>query len=48
VTVGEDGQLVRPSHVGKVVKKGGGLGWEVVSTTPGEETRPEPDPACNA
>src|SRR5215207_5988376 len=38
VTVGEDGQLVRPSHVGKVVKKGGGLGWEVVSTTPGEET----------
>src|SRR5829696_3041646 len=48
VTVGEDGQLVRPSHVGKVVKKGGGLGWEVVSTTPGEETRPEPDPACKA
>ena len=48
VTVGEDGQLVRPSHVGKVVKKGSGLGWEIVSTTPGEETRPEPDPACSA
>ena len=48
VTVDEDGQLVRPSHVGKVVKKGSGLGWEIVSTTPGEETRPEPDPACSA
>jgi ABC-type branched-subunit amino acid transport system substrate-binding protein len=46
VKVDSDGQLVRPSHIGQVVKKGSGLGWKVVSTTPGDKTHPEPDPAC--
>jgi len=46
VTVGTDGQLVRPSHVGQVVKKGSGLAWKVVATAPGDVTQPEPDPAC--
>jgi ABC-type branched-subunit amino acid transport system substrate-binding protein len=46
VTVGKDGQLVRPSHIGQVVKKGSGLGWKVVATAPGSVTHPQPDPAC--
>jgi branched-chain amino acid transport system substrate-binding protein len=48
VTVGTDGQIVRPSHLGQVVKKGDGLAWKVVATTPGSETRPAPDPACKS
>ena len=48
VKVDSDGQLVRPSHVGEVVKKGSGLGWKVVSTEGGDVTHPEPDPACKA
>lgn len=46
VKVDKDGQLVRPSHVGQIVKKGSGLGWKVVATAPGTVTHPESDPAC--
>lgn len=48
VRVDSDGQLVRPSHVGQVVKKGSGLGWKVVSSAGGDVTHPAPDPACKA
>jgi branched-chain amino acid transport system substrate-binding protein len=48
VKVGTDGQLVRPSHVGQVVKKGSGLAWKVIATAPGDVTQPAPDPACKS
>jgi ABC-type branched-subunit amino acid transport system substrate-binding protein len=48
VTVAEDNQLVRQSYVGKVVENGGSLGWEIVASTPGDETHPTADPACKA
>ena len=43
---GADHQLVRPSYVGRVVKEGGELAFDVISETPGEETTPEPNPDC--
>ena len=46
VKVDSDGQLVRPTHIGQVVKKGSGLGWKVVATADGDTIKPKPDPAC--
>jgi len=46
VSMGTDGQLVRPSSLGQIVKNGGGMGWKVVATAQGSQTRPQPDPAC--
>jgi branched-chain amino acid transport system substrate-binding protein len=46
VSMGTDGQLVRPSSLGQIVKKGSGMGWKVVATAAGNQTRPQPDPAC--
>jgi branched-chain amino acid transport system substrate-binding protein len=48
VTIGADHQLVRPSYVGKVVKKGDGLGFDIVAAVPGTGNHPAPDPACKA
>ncbi|MGH9270535.1 MAG: ABC transporter substrate-binding protein [Ilumatobacteraceae bacterium] len=41
-----DHQLLRPTFVGSVVSAEGGLGWEVQSAAPAEETSPEPNPEC--
>ena len=46
VSMGADGQLVRQSYVGQVVKKGAGLGWKIVASAAGSQTHPQPDPAC--
>src|SRR5215208_4756644 len=46
VKVDSDGQLVRPTHIGQVVKQGSGLGWKVVATADGDTIKPKPDPAC--
>jgi ABC-type branched-subunit amino acid transport system substrate-binding protein len=46
VKVDTDGQLVRPTHIGQIVKKGSGLGWKVVATASGDAIKPGPDPAC--
>jgi branched-chain amino acid transport system substrate-binding protein len=48
VHVAADHQLVRPAYVGKVVEKGGALGYEVVAEVPGAKSHPTPDPACKA
>jgi branched-chain amino acid transport system substrate-binding protein len=48
VQVAKDHQLVRPAYVGKVVKKGDALGYEVVAEVPGAKSHPTPDPACKA
>jgi ABC-type branched-subunit amino acid transport system substrate-binding protein len=46
VTMAKDHQLVRPSYVGIVVEKDGGLGWEIVASVPGNVTHPKADPSC--
>lgn len=43
---GADHQLIRPSYVGKVVKKDGGLVFDVIKTVPGATVAPGADPAC--
>jgi branched-chain amino acid transport system substrate-binding protein len=48
VTVADDQQLVRQTHIGQVEKQAGGLGWKVVATAPGEEIHPEANPDCKA
>jgi ABC-type branched-subunit amino acid transport system substrate-binding protein len=51
VTVGPDGQAMRPSYVGQVVAKAGGpggLGFKIVTTTPASVTHPSVDPACKS
>src|SRR3954470_12613419 len=48
VNVASDHQLVRPAYVGKVVRKGDGVGFEVVADVPGAKSHPAPDPACKA
>lgn len=42
----EDHQLLLPTYLGKVVRKDGGLGWEVVGKADADITTPSPDPAC--
>jgi ABC-type branched-subunit amino acid transport system substrate-binding protein len=49
VSMSSDGQLVRQSYLGQVVKKSngvGGLGWKVVASAAGDQTHPAPDPTC--
>jgi branched-chain amino acid transport system substrate-binding protein len=46
VKMDSDHQLVRPSYVGQVVKKGDGLAFKVVAEASGDKTHPTPDPAC--
>ncbi|HET6507906.1 MAG TPA: ABC transporter substrate-binding protein [Baekduia sp.] len=49
ITIGPDGQAMRPSHVGQVVAKAGGpggLGFKIVSTTPASVTHPSVSPDC--
>jgi ABC-type branched-subunit amino acid transport system substrate-binding protein len=41
-----DHQAVRDTFVGKVVKDGDGLGWDVVSTVPPSVSTPQADGAC--
>jgi branched-chain amino acid transport system substrate-binding protein len=48
VSMGADHQLVRPSYVGQVVKKGDALGWKVVAKADGSQTQPGPNPDCKA
>jgi ABC-type branched-subunit amino acid transport system substrate-binding protein len=51
ITVGADGQALRPSHVGQVVAKAsgpGGLGFKIVSTTPAATTHPSVSPDCKS
>jgi branched-chain amino acid transport system substrate-binding protein len=42
----QDHQALRDTYVGKIVKKNGALGWEVVSTVPPEKSTPQPSPDC--
>jgi ABC-type branched-subunit amino acid transport system substrate-binding protein len=49
ISVGADGQALRPSYVGQVVAKAGGpdgLGFKIVSTTPASKTHPSDSPDC--
>jgi branched-chain amino acid transport system substrate-binding protein len=46
VSMAPDHQLTRATYVGKIVKKGGDFGWEIVAEAPGEEIHPEPNPDC--
>ena len=48
VQIAKDHQLVRPAYVGKVVKQGDVLGYEVVAEVPGAKSHPTPNPACKA
>jgi ABC-type branched-subunit amino acid transport system substrate-binding protein len=48
VTMEKDHQLTRSSYVGKLVKKGGALGWEIVTEADGAKVHPEPNPDCKA
>jgi branched-chain amino acid transport system substrate-binding protein len=42
----EDHQALRNTYVGKIVKKNGALGWEVVATIPPDQSTPSPSPDC--
>jgi len=42
----QDHQALRDTYVGKIVKKNGGLGWEVVSTVHPDQSTPQPNPDC--
>jgi len=42
----EDHQALRDTYVGKIVKKDGGLGWQVVSTVPPDKSTPQPSADC--
>jgi hypothetical protein len=51
VSMSPDGQLVRPTHIGQIVKKAdgvAGMGWRVVASAPGNQTHPKPDPSCKS
>lgn len=43
---GADHQVLRDSYLGKVVKAGKGLKFDIVATATPDKTTPQPDPAC--
>lgn len=44
---GEDGQMIRPTYVGKLVKGAdGNIGWEIVATVPGDQVIGEVSADC--
>lgn len=44
---GADNQLLRDSYLGKVVKAGEGLKFDILTNATPDVTTPEPDPACS-